>query len=289
MVSDPARGELFVNIGLNKSGKSFWLLNLAKYGLLQRLKVLYVTLELAEDKISQRLYQNLFVIPKRVSDTFVTKIDTDSLGRITGFTKKEFKSKTNLSDNNIEQFLKDKIDDWGPKFKNLIIKQFPDGSLTMSMLKAYLDGLENSHNFIPDLLIIDYADKMKLNVNNYRFEVSQTYVQLRGLGVERNMAVVTASQSNRAGKNAEVIDESNVAESWDKIAIADNVITYTQTKEEKKLKLARLFVSNARNDKDGLTVLISQNYDVGQFYVTSAMMTHEESYFGIMKSAANGP
>lgn len=285
----PARGELFVNIGLNKSGKSFWLLNLARYALYQRLKVCYVTLELSEEKIAQRLYQNLFVIPKRTAETFNTKIDKDSLGRVSGFNKKEFKTKTYLNDPHIEEFLKDKLAYWAPRFKDLIIKQFPDGTLTINMLKAYLDGLENNHNFVPDLLIIDYADKMKLNVNNYRFEVSQTYVNLRGLGVERNFAVVTASQSNRAGKNAAVIDESNVAEAWDKIAIADNVITYTQTQEEKKLKLARLFVSNSRNDRDGLTVMISQNYDVGQFYTSSALMTNSDQYFGLVKDACRDP
>jgi hypothetical protein len=284
----PARGELFVNIGIAGSGKSFFLLNLAKHAIMQRLKCCYVTLELSEEKVSQRFYQSFFGISKRDSNQIITNIDVDELGRIVGFKRKEVSPRGALSDPKIKDWLKDKLLDWGDLFRShLIIKQFPDGTLTINQLKAYLDNLETHYNFIPDILIVDYADKMKLNKDELRHQLSKIYVDLRGIGVERNMAVATASQANRAGKSSKKIDSDNVAEAWDKIAIADNVITYTQTNSEKQLGLARLYCSKVRSEADGMTVLISQNYGLGQFCLKSALMKNQNRYMEDVNNFVN--
>ena len=72
--------------------------------------------------------------------------------------------------------------------------------------------------------------------------------------------------------NAKVVKDDMVAEDVSKIATADNVITYSQTEQERKLGLARLWVSNARNDEDKFMILISQCYAAGQFCLNSTLM-----------------
>jgi hypothetical protein len=86
------------------------------------------------------------------------------------------------------------------------------------------------------------------------------------------MAVAVVSQSHRGAAKSKVVDGSNVAEAYSKIAHADCIITYSQTAAEHKMGLARLFVSGGRNDEDRVTVVVSQNYATGIFAVDSVLM-----------------
>lgn len=289
----PARGELYVQIGLAGSGKTMGLIHIAKACLLRRLKVCHVSLEMSEDKMLERYYQSFYGIPKRYqgpSSTngkhIISQFETDTLQRVTGLKRTEVNPKIALEDPDIRAYLNKNISVWGGKMKNLVVKQFPDGSLTMPQLRAYLDGLENHFNYVPDVLILDYVDKMKFDPKNYRHEVSQLYSLLRGLGVERNLATITATQSNRAGKSAKMVDTDNVAESWDKIAIADTVVTYSQTSIEKSMGTARLYVGKNRNDMDGQVIVITQNYAFGQYCLTSLPMLSPTYYINTMKQVA---
>ena len=164
----------------------------------------------------------------------------------------------------------------------LKIKAFPTGSLTVSALKAYLDALERTQKFIPDCIIMDYPDLMKIASRDYRLELGNIYKDLRGLAVERNCAMVTATQANREGADSKLVTDVHVAEDWSKIAISDCVFTYSQTLDERRLGLARLFVSNARNEEDKFGVLLSQQYNTGQFVIDSARMP--DDYWGIVES-----
>ena len=102
--------------------------------------------------------------------------------------------------------------------------------------------------------------------------------------MERNVGVICASQSNRVGASAKLITDIHAGEDFSKIATADTVLTYTQTVMEREMGPARIFVSNSRvGDKDRFIVLISQAYPVGQFVLTSALMTN--MYFGLLEQA----
>jgi replicative DNA helicase len=140
-------------------------------------------------------------------------------------------------------------------------------------LRAYLDGLERFHKIIPDVIILDYPDLMDIDGNQLRVDTGKIYKDLRGIAVSKNLAMVVASQGNRTSASAKMVTDSMVAEDYSKIATADNVLTYSQTPQEHKLGLARLFVSNGRNDEDKFVVLISQSYTTGQFCLDSALMS----------------
>ena len=86
------------------------------------------------------------------------------------------------------------------------------------------------------------------------------------------MAGGVVHQSNRAGAGSAKVTDVHVGEDFSVVQTVDKSITYSQTEQEKKLNLARLYVSKNRNDEDKFTVLISQAYGIGQFCLESTMM-----------------
>lgn len=279
----PTRKELLLFMGPPKKGKTWSLVNFGKQALLQRWRVLHVSLEMSEGRMGARYIQALFSYTRREArDQRIARFERDDLGRLIKIDAYELEKRPALQDTSTQTAARKKIQ----KLRvadNLIIKEFPTGSLTIPALRAYLSMLERSHKFVPDILLLDYADLMKINSQYYRHDLGNLYKDLRGLGVERNMAVVTATQANREGASSKLLQDTHVAEDWSKIATADLVLTYSQTADERKLGLARLFVANGRNEEDKFAVLISQAYSIGQFCLDSVRMA--DDYWMLVESA----
>jgi hypothetical protein len=270
----PRRKELMLVMAPPSRGKTWALIHLGKWAMLQRLSVLHVTLEMSEDRVAQRYIQSFFAVSKRQARVRVPSFLRDRDGRLEEVVYEDIERIT-LADPNIRAKLATKLTREFRRRPPLVIKQFPTGALTMTMLRAYLDGMERHHHFVPDVLIIDYPDLMSLDTANMRIDTGKLYKDLRGIAVERNMAVVGATQSNREGSRARVVDESMVAEDFSKIMIADTIVSYSQTEAEKKLGLARLFAVKSRNDESKFTVLIGQAYAIGQFALDAVAMQDE--------------
>lgn len=270
----PRPGEMFMFVAPAKKGKSWALISLGKRALMQRKRVLHITLEMSEHRVAQRYLQAFFSVSKRDPKVRVPIFTKDKHGVVMDIDHEETSHLT-LADPGIRSTLTKKIKKEFSRRPPLIIKQFPTGSLSISMLKAYLDGLERFHKIIPDMLVLDYPDLMDIDGANMRVDTGKIYKDLRGIAVAHNLALVVASQGNRSSSTAKMVTDAMVAEDYSKIATADNVITYSQTQQEHRLGLARLFVSNGRNDEDKFVVLISQSYTTGQFCLDSAMMSPE--------------
>jgi replicative DNA helicase len=281
----PARKQLHLFIALPGYGKTWWLIHLAKQALVAKKKVLFITLELSRDIICQRFMQALFSLGKRDTRHRFQSFETDDVGKFVSSSPEKLK-RLALMDNEHEsrKYLERELSKLKRKRKPLLVKEFPGGSLTIADLEGFLDGLELNNNFIPDLLIIDYADRMWIDPKNYRTSVGQTYTLLRGIGQKRNISIATASQANRVSvkKGEGVITGANVAEDYSKIHTVDVAITHNQTQTEHEMGLARLFVAKGRGDVDRFTVLISQAYSLGQFCMASAGM-NKKKYWKIMK------
>lgn len=267
----PRPGESFLFVAPPKKGKSWALTHFGKNAVLQRKKVLHVTLEMADYRCSQRYVQSFFSISKRLSEIRTPVFDINNLGTLLGINQEIVKRPT-LSDPGIRKDLEMKLLRAFRSRPPLIIKQFPTGQLTFAALQAYLDSLERFEKFIPDVVIIDYPALMSLPGNDYRLALGKISKDLRGLAVERNFALVSAAQGSKEASKAKLVTDAMIAEDYSQIATADNVITYSQTDQEKALGLARLFVSNGRNDEDKFVSLISQAYAMGQFCLDSVLM-----------------
>lgn len=277
----PTRKELFVFIAPRKRGKSMFAIHAGKMGLLQRWKVLHVTLEMAEEIVAQRYYQSLFSMSKRNEKSLKTYFELDDLHHVNGFKLERTKAKLNLEDAEIRQKLTKRIDVWGSRLNNILIKQFATGELTIPKLEAYLDSIEIAEKFIPDMIIVDYPALMRIRADYYTHDLGQVVVGLRGLAVKRNLAMLILAQGNRASETAETVDASTIAGDISIIATCDVAVTHSQTQAERQLGLSRLFVSQARNDEDRFTILVSQNYVTGQFAIDSAPMT--SNYIGMVE------
>lgn len=282
----PGRGEFHLFIGPPKAGKSWWLVHITKRCLLHRYKVAYLTLELSEAQITQRVLQALFSLTKLKAAVQITRINADSLGRITGFGNDKLTDRPAIYDHGSKSVIEKKMSRIRGINQNLMVRQFPAGALTVAGVRSYLDMMDRVHHFVPDFLVIDYPDYMKIDPRNYRIDVGNIYNELRGIAVERDMGVVVASRSNREGAQAKLVTDIHAAEDFSRIYTADTVLTYTQTMQERQLGLARIFVSSSRvADRDRFVVLISQSYPIGQFALDSAEMS--EQYWGHLSQMSN--
>lgn len=269
----PTRKELWLYIADTKGGKTWALMQMGKMAALHRYKVCHVSLEMSKERCAQRYYQSIFAISKRKEVFRNTKFERDKLGRMTGLTDVRVQPTLSYDEPTVRRKMEKLIERYGNRLlDNIMIKDFPTRSLTIVQLKAYLDNLEQTQQFVPDLLILDYPDLMKQDKDNYRLSIDETYAELRGIAGTRNIAVAVVSQSHRAGAKAKRVGAENVAEAYSKIAHADTIITRSQTVAEKKMGLARLFVAGGRNDEDKMTVVISQQYGMGTYVVDSTLM-----------------
>lgn len=263
----PARKTLLMAIGSKGIGKSWLMIQIAKRNLMLRRSVLHISLENSDELTAQRYVQSLYAMTDKASTTVrVPFFKKDSLGR---FLSIEHDTQTpevlNLASRST---VAKKLQQWKRRAR-LLISEFPTGGLTVPELAAYLDYLDKAENFRPDLLVLDQAFNMRFNAKDIRASRGQTIVDLRGLAVLRNMAVVTCWQGNRATDNVKTVTSGHVAEDWSVVGTADTVITISRTQAETDAGLARILVDKARTARDKFIVMITQSYETGQFALDS--------------------
>ena len=270
----PRRKELMLFIAPRGRGKSWFCTHVAKMALIQRWSVVVITLEMSEKRYAARFLQSFFSISRRTAEVKVAEFVLDKAGQLMDIIHRSIE-RLSFKDDGFKENLSKKVRREFAKRKPLVVKQFPTGSLTIEMLEAYLENLEQHEGFTPDCIVVDYPDLMKHDAKNKRIEVGQLLERIRGIGVKRNAAVVAVSQGNRESEKAITVTGDMAAEDISKLATADTCITYSQTRAEKKLGLARLLAEKSRNDKDKFSVLVTQSYEIGQFAL-DAMMLHED-------------
>jgi hypothetical protein len=163
----------------------------------------------------------------------------------------------------------------GRRADNLVIKRFPNRSLTVAMLAGYLDRLDQVEHFNPDIICLDYAKLMKVSSHNhqdFRLSLGENMERLRALAVERNLALVTADQLNRKGYGSEQARSMHIGEDWSQVHTADIVLTHSATDAELRHGLCRIYVDHARTEADKFGILVSQNFTIGQFGLQSAFL-----------------
>lgn len=279
----PSRKTLFLVLAALNRGKSWWLMHLAKWAMLQRHSVVHITLEMSQEKVALRYMQSLFSLTKRQAAARVPQLITGDNGTLLDIDFAEI-VRPSLEDRDIDKLLRRRVTRELSRRPPLIIKEFPTGGLTLSGLRAYLDGLERFHKVTPDLVVIDYADIMAIDSKDRREGIGANMIGLRGIAVERNCAIATASQTNREGINAKLVDERNLSEDVSKGFTADTVVSYNQTEMEHSLSLARLYVSKHRDDEARMMALIAQSYAMGQFCLDSVPL--QPQYWNIIGASA---
>jgi len=215
-------------------GKSLFLANQAARSVMDGKDVLYISLEMSEDRVAQRM------------DSIFTRIKQVEL-------KKGHKMLTDR----LEQM---KVA--APNMGSLKIKEFPTKRLTVTGLRAYLNQLRNYEDFHPDIIVIDYLELMT-NIDNTMSEyMAQERIaqELRGIAVEHKCLVWTATQTNRKGKEVDIITDAELADSYGKIRVCDLAFSINQKEQEFDEGKARMFVMKSRNGRARYIVPIRIDY-----------------------------
>ena len=271
----PCAGRFHLYIAESGKGKTWWLIHLAVCAMKRAKNVLYVSLEMGEKEVHSRLVQRVLSVSKRKAEDiewsqFIdTRDPADSGSRTRTVTMGE---RPAFSDAGIEKKLRKKLRRLGGMGR-IIVKGFPQGTLSVDGLDDYLTILEGRENFIPDLILVDYTDIMKRpdNLSGWEGLIALT-TGLRRIAQMRHVAMASVSQVKASASGSKQVDVADVSGAWDKIATTDTVFTYSQTEEEARMNLARIFVAKARADEARFSVMISQAYAVGQFVLDSTYM-----------------
>lgn len=270
----PRRKTLLILMAPKKRGKSMGLIQIAREAaFINRQKVLYVSLEMSDEEVAQRFVQSICGWTEgewnnRTIRIPIFKRDTD--GNYLGI---DFDVLTpQVLNRGTRKDAVEKLRKVTRGNRRLLIKEFPTSQLSTQQLVVYLDYLKKVENWEPDMLVVDYANLMSMNAAQLRFETGRVFRELRGIGVQRNMAVVTATQGNRSSENARIVGSTHVSEDWSSMGTADIVLTICRTPEEHEKRLARIYVAAARRVPDQYLVMISQNYECCQFATDSIYM-----------------
>ncbi|WWT39340.1 helicase [Microcystis phage Mel-JY01] len=216
-----ANGELGVVIAPAGGGKSWGLVSIAANAILAGKTVVYYTLEL-----------NAFYVGRRI-DAYLTNIPFQDLNNEEALPRIEHQLK-NLPG-------------------ELIIKYYPTGTASVITLQSHIDKCI-SQSKKPDLIIIDYADLLRPQKNTEkRLELNDIYQDIRGLAGEYQIPVWTASQSSRSSTEDEVIEGNKVSESYNKVMIADFVMSLSRKTVDKQNGTGRWHIVKNRFGGDGLT------------------------------------
>ncbi len=143
-------------------------------------------------------------------------------------------------------------------------KYFPGRTATVNTLLAHIDYL-SMQKFIPDLIIVDYADLMVTPTkSNARYEeLGYIYEELRSMSGELQVPIWTASQTQRSSINDEIIEADKIAESYNKVKTADVLLSLSRKTEDKINNTARAHLVKNRFGPDGVTFPVRMDTSKG--------------------------
>lgn len=151
----------------------------------------------------------------------------------------------------------------------LFIKEYPTNTASIYTVRSHIERLDLK-GFKPDIIIIDYADIMRSTrqFDSLRHELKLVYEELRGLAMELGVPIWTASQSNKEGANAEVIDMTNMSEAYGKAMICDVIVSVSRRTHEKASGWGRLYIAKNRAGRDGLMFPLKVNTARSKFEIS---------------------
>ena len=210
-------------------GKSLFMCHHASSVLLEGKNVLYITLEMAEEKIAERIDANLLNV---------------NIQDITDLPKPMFDKKVNSIAKKTQG--------------TLIIKEYPTASAHSGHFKSLLNELALKKSFRPDIIFIDYLNicassryAKTANVNSYSY-IKAIAEELRGLAVEANVPIVSATQTTRSGYGSSDVDLTDTSESFGLPATADLMFALISTEELEALN--QIMVKQLKNRYNDPTI-----------------------------------
>ena len=189
-------------------GKSLFMCHVAANALVDGKNVLYITMEMAEERIAERIDANLMNLP---------------IMELKDLSKPMYEDRI--------QKLKDKYEG------RLIVKEYPTASAHSGHFKALINELKLKRNFFPDIIFVDYLNictssrfRPGSSANSYTI-IKSIAEELRGLAVEQDVPIFSATQTTRGGYNSSDVDLTDTSESFGLPATADLMFAIISTEE----------------------------------------------------------
>ena len=189
-------------------GKSLFMCHVAAAALNEGRNVLYISMEMSEERVAERIDANLLDIPIEQIDSLDEQIFKDRVNSL--------KTKTN---------------------GKLIVKEYPTGSANANHFRALLNELKLKKGFVPDIIFVDYLNicasarmKMGGSVNSYAY-IKAIAEELRGLAVEFDLPIVSATQTTRTGYSSSDPGLEDTSESFGLPATADLMFALVSSEE----------------------------------------------------------
>ena len=190
-------------------GKSLFMCHNAASVLQQGKNVLYITMEMAEERIAERIDANLMDLPIQQLESLPKNVFTEKIGKIAQ-----------------------------ASIGKLIIKEYPTGAAHSGHFRALLNELKLKKNFKPDMIYIDYlnicsSSRMKAmggSINSYSY-IKAIAEELRGLAIEFNVPIMSATQTTRSGFSNTDVGLEDTSESFGLPATADLMFALIATEE----------------------------------------------------------
>ena len=203
-------------------GKTLAMCHFASSYLAAGKNVLYITMEMAEEKIAERIDANLLNVP---------------LGELQDLPKDAYEKK-------IDRVRQNTVG-------RLIVKEYPTSTAGAANFRHLLNELRIKKNFAPDVIFIDYLNicassrlKQGANVNSYTY-IKAIAEELRGLAVEFNVPIISATQTTRGGYDNSDVGLTDTSESFGLPATADFMVALIATDELKALN--QIMVKQLKN------------------------------------------
>jgi len=210
-------------------GKSLFMCHVASSALLNGKNVLYITLEMAEEKIAERIDANLLNVPIQEITELPKVMFEDKVGKLSQRTQ-----------------------------GSLIIKEYPTASAHAGHFRSLLNELALKKSFRPDIIFIDYLNicaseryRAGSNVNSYTV-VKAIAEELRGLACEANVPIVSATQTTRSGYGSSDVELTDTSESFGLPATADLMFALISTEDLEGL--GQIMVKQLKNRYNDPTI-----------------------------------
>jgi replicative DNA helicase len=204
----PTKKSLNIILGGTNTGKTLLMTHMASGNLKRGKNVLYITMEMAEERISERIDANLLDVTVDELKRMPKAVYLDRIERIRETT-----------------------------VGKLVVKEFPTSSAGAAHFRHLLNELKLKKNFVPDIIYIDYLNicistRIKANsgANSYTI-VKSIAEEIRGLAVEFNVPVISATQTTRSGYDSSDVDLTDTSESFGLPATADFMFAIMRTEE----------------------------------------------------------
>jgi replicative DNA helicase len=268
MVGPICRGDFVGVLAPKKTGKTWTLMHMAMTAYLSGLDVLFVSLEMMKPQTIRRFWSMLEGRPYRDREIKLPMFhDFDDCSRIEF--QREYRKGVEID----PEIIKKSQKTWRKSIRgSLRLEIFPTNSFAPKDMETLLSNLQLYENYSPNVIVIDYLDIMvpDKHISEERHKLNQIWLYARGLAQERQIAVISASQTGRKTVGGKEVQESDVSEDIRKLAHLTKAITLNATEKEKANGIIR---ANQKTQREGATdfrqVCILQCLDISRFYLDS--------------------